>query len=61
MPESEILQFNTGYYDWAVLRYLLIGENGQVSDGKRGWTYSIDPNEKACNWMHKIIPFDLVL
>ena len=35
MPEQEKSQFETGYYDCAYLRYLLISDGGCVSDGVR--------------------------
>ena len=30
MPESELGQYMTGYYDWAALRYLMISGDGRV-------------------------------
>ena len=59
MPEQEKSQFETGYYDCAYLRYLLISDGGCVSDGKRIWIYSNDPIIMCLDWIHKIAPFEL--
>jgi len=59
MPEQEKSQYQTGYYDWANLRYLLISDGGCVSDGKRTWIYSNDPIIMSLEWMNKIVPFEL--
>ena len=58
-PESELRQYMTGYYDWADLRYLMISEDGRVSDGVRHYIYSNDPIEMAIEWMRKTAPFRL--
>ncbi len=59
MSESELRQYWTGYYDWAILRYILISEGGIVTDGMRSYIYSNDPILMAIRWMRKVLPFDL--
>ena len=61
MSESENRQYMRGYYDWAILRYLLICEGGRISDGVRHTIYSNDPIEMVLKWMHKTLPFNLDL
>ena len=59
MTESEIYQYETGYYDWASLRYLMISAEGRISDGVRHHIYSNDPIEMAMKWMRRTVPFKL--
>ncbi len=61
LPDAELSQYETGYYDWAALRYILIAEEGKMSDGIRHRIYSNDPIEMALEWMRKVLPFDLEL
>lgn len=58
LPEEDIRQYQTGYYDCDYLRYLLISEGGCVSDGKRTWIYSNDPIIMVLEWIHKVWPFE---
>lgn len=59
MPESELSQYVTGYYDWASLRYLMTRGDGQVSDGVRHHIYTNDPIRMAIEWMRKTAPFKI--
>ena len=58
MSDDYKRQYEIGYYDCAYLRYLLIGEDGQLSDGVRRRVYSIDPIHLVYRWMRKISPFE---
>ena len=56
MAYSEISRYEIGYYDFASLQYLILGENGRISDGRRTRVWSIDPIEMAIEWMHNTAP-----
>lgn len=58
MSESEKSMYDIGYYDNANLLYLMIGGDGQVSDGHRHGIYSNDPIHLVLEWMDKILPFE---
>ncbi len=59
--ESRRIEDSIGYYDWAELRYLVISEDGQISDGVRIWIFRKDPIHRALNWLLKVVPFELRL
>ena len=58
LPEEEISQYETGYYDCASLRYLLIGGEGQILDGARSRIYTNDPIEIVRKWMIRVSGFN---
>lgn len=59
LSDSDLRQYQTGYYDAAELRYFLIGGDGRISDGVRHHIYSVDPIAMSMDWLRRIVPFDL--